>query len=378
MKIAFIATSEYACPAPSNRIQAALWVCQQNAEGVTRRGYETTYIGMDGSSLHVTNIAFAGTAFFDLYTYESWVKFDIAKRIRTLQSHQAKLMLYAIDYCNKNSFDIVHIHTSPPAFSLPYINYISGPKVITLHDPLDTKYKPVMTENYSDQNHFVSISHAQRAPMPKLSYIDNVYNGISIDDYVFSGEKGKHFMFLGRMTRYKGIREAVEVAVEANEKLVIVGKAVTSESDYTDRYVLPHVDNELIQLTGVVGMRKKVLDLQRAKALLFPIRWEEPFGLVMIEAMACGTPVIAFNRGSVSEVVVDGVTGFIIDPDDVDRPGKGSWVIKQQGKAGIIEAMKRIDRIDRSACREHVKKHFSIEQMVEGYERVYKRVVKSL
>ncbi len=99
--------------------------------------------------------------------------------------------------------------------------------------------------------------------------------------------------------------------------------------------------------------------------------------MVMIESMACGTPVIAYNRGSVAEIVRDGITGLIIDPDDVDRPGKGSWIIKKQGIEGLVEAINRIDDIDRNACRKHVQEDFSVEKMVEGYERVYKRVLNS-
>jgi len=114
---------------------------------------------------------------------------------------------------------------------------------------------------------------------------------------------------------------------------------------------------------------------QKAQALIFPIQWEEPFGLVMVEAMSCGTPVIAYNRGSVAEIVKDGVTGFIVDPDDTDRPGKGSWTIKKQGVEGLVEAVKRIGEIDRAAARKHVEEKFTMDAMVAGYERAYKKLL---
>jgi len=115
--------------------------------------------------------------------------------------------------------------------------------------------------------------------------------------------------------------------------------------------------------------------LGNAKALLFPILWEEPFGMVMIEAMACGTPVIAYNHGSVSEIVVDGLTGFIIDPDNEDRPNKGKWVIKKQGVEGLVEAIRRIGELNRNACRKHVEANFTVEMMVRGYELIYKKIL---
>ena len=115
---------------------------------------------------------------------------------------------------------------------------------------------------------------------------------------------------------------------------------------------------------------------QNACAFLFPIHWEEPFGLVMIEAMACGTPVIAYNRGSVSEIVRDGVTGFIIEEEDRGNQGnRGNWVIKKTGIEGLVEAIKRIGEIDRASCRRHVEENFTMEKMVEGYEKVYKKIL---
>ena len=124
--------------------------------------------------------------------------------------------------------------------------------------------------------------------------------------------------------------------------------------------------------------------MQKARAFLVPITWEEPFGLTMIEAMACGTPVVAYNRGSVSEIIRDGVTGFIIDPPEADLQMKNeklktknesSWIIQKRGVEGLIEAVKRIDEIDRAACRRHVEENFTVEKMVEGYEKVYQKVI---
>jgi glycosyltransferase involved in cell wall biosynthesis len=147
------------------------------------------------------------------------------------------------------------------------------------------------------------------------------------------------------------------------------------ETPYFKEKIAPFIDGKNIVLNSLMQGVSLASAYQKAKALIFPIQWEEPFGLVMIESMSCGTPVVAYNRGSVAEIVKDGVTGFVIDPDDTDRPGKGTWVIKTQGIEGLVEAIKRVGEIDRAACRRHVEEKFTIDKMVEGYENVYKKVL---
>ena len=145
--------------------------------------------------------------------------------------------------------------------------------------------------------------------------------------------------------------------------------------DFYNTKVAPYIDGKNIVSRGFFEGNKKSDFIRKGKAFLFPLRWDEPFGLTMIEAMACGTPVIAYNHGSVSEIVRDGLTGFIVDPDDEDRPGKGTWVIKKQGIEGLIEAVRRIGEIDRKACRKHIEDNFTVEKMVDGYEKVYHKIL---
>ena len=147
---------------------------------------------------------------------------------------------------------------------------------------------------------------------------------------------------------------------------------------YWESEVFPHIDGKNILYESVLPKEALHQRYGNAKALLFPIHWEEPFGLVMIEAMACGTPVIAYNRGSVSEIVRDGVTGYIVDDDrsnKSDKTNTSNLIIKKKGIAGLVEAIKRIGEIDRSACRKHVEAHFTVDRMVTGYEQVYKKVL---
>ena len=182
----------------------------------------------------------------------------------------------------------------------------------------------------------------------------------------------------GKFIDPKGVTNAIKVSQATGSSLKIVGNV--EDEKFYDELVVPNLSDKIEVIGGISSeqslTREQVRDLyENAMAFLFPINWEEPFGLVMIEAMSCGAPVIAYNRGSVSEVVRDGVTGFIIDPDDEDRPGKGSWIIKKQEIEGLIEAVKRIGEIDRKACRKHVEENFSVDRMVENYEKVYRGIL---
>jgi glycosyltransferase involved in cell wall biosynthesis len=170
----------------------------------------------------------------------------------------------------------------------------------------------------------------------------------------------EHLMFLGRVEEIKGTKEAIEVALATNQKLIIAGNIQQGHEHYFDRYIKPHLDNPLIKYVGTVNDEQKNFFLQRSKALLFPIKWEEPFGIVMAEAMACGVPVIGFNRGSVPEVVKDGVTGFVVD--DVDR---------------MISVINQIPHIDRKTVRRECEVSFSLETISNAYLALFEKSISS-
>ncbi|MFZ2970292.1 MAG: glycosyltransferase, partial [Minisyncoccia bacterium] len=179
-----------------------------------------------------------------------------------------------------------------------------------------------------------------------------------IKDFTFNPKPKNYFAWLGRIHYGKGMWEAVHASKETKSNLIAAGN-ITCESD--EKYfktVEPMIDGKKRKYIGEVGPKEKNKLLRGAKALLFPIRWEEPFGLVMAEAMACGTPVIAFRRGSVPEIVKHGVTGFVVEDEK-----------------GLIEAIKNISKINRAECRKHVEKHFTIERMVDAYEEVYVKII---
>ena len=279
--------------------------------------------------------------------------------------------------------DILHDHLGP--FSLSLYGCLKIPILHTLHVPLNESrawaYKKL-------NSRLISISNNQRKDAPGLNYIATVYNGTDENLFKFNQKPNDYLLFLGELVERKGVREAILIAKRLGVKLLIAGRiSLQTPSQIKDylfcqKYVKPELNRNNIKYAGEVGGEKTVKLYQEAKATLFPICWEEPFGLVMIESMATGTPVVAFARGSVPEVIKDGETGFIINSSSKDIRGK--WIIKKTGLAGMIEAVNKIYSMPgsdylkmRENCRKHVEKNFTVEKMVDGYEKVYEKILKS-
>ena len=251
-------------------------------------------------------------------------------------------------------FDVLHVHS--PFSALAAAVETGVPTVHTLHG----SFVPEMTRLYSfvaQRAWFVAISEAQKRFNEDLRYGGVVYNGIGMAAYPLQEDKEDFILFLGRAAPEKGWRRAVEAAVAAGERLVSAVKIAhpTEQEEWTNN-VQPILPPEY-EVLGEITLAEKVSLLRRAKAVLFPIDWPEPFGLVMTEAMACGTPVIATPRGSVPEVVEDGVTGWIVDVEDYP--------------AQAAERLARLSEIDPVACRDRVQRLFSKEAMVAGYEAAF-------
>lgn len=307
-----------------------------------------------------------------------WASFYTQKR-----NFEIDLTSKCYKMAQAGKLDIVHSYHE--TFAHFFDDFTNFPTVYTLHDPFPKNTKSLtywLLKKFSHHN-YVSISNAfKRFDTLGLNFVDTVYHGFTISGP--SSTIGSYLAFIGRMAKEKGIEFAVDAAKQSGLPLKI---ATSMDKDLYSSYfkevVQPRVNTfgklsvnkKLISFLDFLPERDRFEFLGNALCLLFPIQWEEPFGMVMIEAMACGTPVVAYNRGSVSEIVRDGLTGFIVDPDNEERPGKGTWAIKKQGVEGLVEAIKRIGEIDRSTCQKHIKENFSVEKMVEGYERVYKKVI---
>lgn len=259
-----------------------------------------------------------------------------------------------------NEFDIIHnhFHYLPLFFS----NLFSTPMLHTYHgDFASVMLSPIermVLEKYKDSP-WVAISESQKrnCTIP-LNFVSVIHNGLDLTRFSFNNDPEEYLVWLGRITPKKGIQEAIRVAKHLRMPLLIAGVINKRDEEFFETEIKPFIDNKSVTYLGSVDHKTKVDVLKKAKALLYPVKWEEPFGLVMVEALVCGTPVIGFNRGSVPEVVIDGKTGFVVENEEE-----------------MIEAVGRIDSIDRSACRGHVEENFTVERMVEDYEKVYNQVV---
>jgi glycosyltransferase involved in cell wall biosynthesis len=248
-------------------------------------------------------------------------------------------------------FDLLHNHFD--FLPLTYSRLVKTPMVTTIHGFSSERILPVFRA-YNDIGHYVSISEADRDP--SLDYAATVYHGIPLGEFTFRGEPGDYLLFFGRIHPEKGALEAIEVARRSGRKLVLAG--IIQDEKYFREAVAPSVDGDQVRYVGSVGPAERDALLGGAFALLHLISFEEPFGLSVVEAMATGTPVIAFPRGSMPEIIVDGTTGFLVESVEAAE-----------------EALRRVPGIDRAACRADVESRFSAERMVSDYIRVYREIV---
>jgi glycosyltransferase involved in cell wall biosynthesis len=253
-----------------------------------------------------------------------------------------------------SDFDI--IHNNYDFLPLTYSRLISIPMVTTIHGFSSPKILPVFKE-YNDTVHYVSISDSDRSP--ELDYIATVYNGINIEQFTFKKTPGRYLLFFGRIHHDKGTLEAIEIAEKAGKKLIISG--IIQDREYFSKKVEPLINNENIVFVGSSGPEKRDKLLGEALALLHPINFQEPFGLSVAEAMLCGTPVIAFNRGSMPELIDHGKTGFLVRTNTVDE---------------AVEYLRDIKKIDRAFCRQWAASRFSREKMIDDYQDVYERIIR--
>lgn len=254
-------------------------------------------------------------------------------------------------------FDILHFHID--LLQGPLIGELNGRTVTTLHGRLDLPDLKPFYETFPDMP-LVSISNDQRSAMPPVNWAGTIYHGLPRDLlHLTETPRSGYLAFIGRISPEKGVDRAIEIAVRAGEELRIAAKIDKEDQNYWDETIAPLVDkHDNVVFVGEIGEEQKAAFLGNARALLFPIDWAEPFGLVMIEAMACGTPSIAFRCGSVPEVIDEGVTGFVVD--DVDQ---------------AVAALRRVGALRRPDIRAVFEKRFSVERMTDDYLETYRKLL---
>ena len=255
----------------------------------------------------------------------------------------------------QGEFDMIHNHVD--YFAFPFARQRRTPMITTTHGRLDLDEIRNVYDYFADAP-LVSISNGQRRPLPASHWLGTVYNGIDFSLFNLHREAGKYLAFLGRISPEKRPDRAIEIARALDMPLKIAAKVDSVDKDYFDHVVKPHLSHPLIEFVGEVGDRDKDEFLGNAYAYLFPIDWPEPFGLTMVEAMACGTPVVATNCGSVPEIIEDGVSGYIC-----------------RSLRELIDSVAAARRLDRAGCRAYAEARFSAKAMTDGYERIYSQML---
>ena len=281
-----------------------------------------------------------------------------------LKKDDGLLPLINYSNCVKHSkeFDIIHNHGQYLAMFATDAS--SVPVVHTIHG---SYYKGEVPEEkrevlkFFSGNKFVSISDNQRGGFPELNFVGTVYNGIDLSKFTYNEKpRGDYILWVGRIVAKKGVMEAIQTAKEVNIPLVIAAAIDPADMPYYEREVRPHIDGKLVSYIGEINQHSSDELYGNALCTLFPISWHEPFGLVMVESMACGTPVVAYNIGSVPEIITHEKNGFIVEIES--------------GVDGLVHAVRRTGEIKRGDCRLHVENNFSAEKMVIGYENIYKKL----
>src|SRR3989304_8634051 len=317
-----------------------------------RRGHEVTLLGAGKNKTEAKYIQVFPKTISEQKFDSAFVEQSRPLRIET--AYIAKVMKYLVDH--DGEFKVVFNHMRGNFLMLPLANFLKTPIISTLHLPLFDEVVDVLSQ--FEITNMVTISNAQRKPAKgKVNFLATIYNGLNLEELPFNESPKNYFFYMGAIGEHKSPHLAVEACKLAHVNLTLAGGKI--REPYFSQKVKPLIDNKKIKFVGEVQGVQRVELLKNAKGLLMPITWEEPFGLVMIEAMACGTPVIGFNHGAMSEVVSDGKTGFVV-----------------QDIQGMVRAIGKLSQISRQACRELVKEKFTYQKMVDEYLNAYEKARK--
>lgn len=335
-------------PVPPLKYGGVELIVSHLLENLVSLGHETYLLGTGDSQTKANLIPIINTSIRQAYgpqeidQWRDYIKFySIAQMIH---------------HINVLKPDIVHNHYAWRL--LQFHRCIKVPMIHTIHGPL-TAFNERHTYTSYPRENYVSISHNQRRALPQLNWVGTVYNGIEADTFKVGPIQGRrYFLFLGRTSPEKGLKEICSLIKKTSHRLIIAAKVDTIDQAYFNSAIKPLIDGTQIKFVGEVDHQSKAALLQKAKALLLWLNWEEPFGLVVIEAMASGTPVIVNPRGSMPELILDGQTGFLVNT-----------LNQMQLK------LDEVGRLNPQACRAHVEKHFTARKMTEGYLSLAQKII---
>lgn len=358
MKIAMMVRAYIPVPRPKDIVYANIDLAVDIAEGLVRRGHTVDFYAPMGSHLKKSNVQDCKLPPL-VHNLEEFreLLFNTDKLIHGLpqlwDEYMAKIMF---DKATAGDYDLLHFDHPESALSLAQL-YPNVPVVYTLHDPIVSYHKEAYELFQTPNQHYVSISDNQRRDAPDLAYARTIHHGIDTRKFAFEDKPEDYLMYNGRIVPEKGVREAIQVAKTTQHRLLIIGPTYPDSMDYFDKYIKPELNDQILYL-GFIERDQLPKYYQKAKAMLTPVQWEEPFGLTTIEAMSCGTPVISFNRGAAPEIIDNGKTGYVVDTT-----------------AEMIDAVHKLNKIKRQDCRAYVEKNYAISNMVGNYEAVFEKIV---
>ena len=341
-----------ALPVPPPAQGGTEWIAYYQAVGLAKRGHSVTLFASKGSKVNFSgqNIDVVEIGGGNVVAGSNTEKqfdpkyMEASRKLRLEMVYLSEVSEKLVEL--KDKYDVILNNMRGEAVFLPVAKFLGKPFVNVMHLNLFAELAQV----FKDYNtSIITISDAQRKTFPDLNYLSTVYNCVDVQKYAFNPNPSDYLLMMGTIGRHKNQGEAIMVAKELGVRLILAGKI--RDQDYFDE-IKKEIDGERIKWVGEIGFEEKLKLYQNAKAFLFPILWDEPFGLVMIEAMACGTPVIAFNHGAISEVITDGSTGYVVENHNQ-----------------MVEAVKKINTIPRMNCRKFVEEKFTIEKMIDSYER---------
>jgi len=356
MKIAIMVRAFIVMPRPDDMIYAPIDLAVAIAKGLGARGHQVTVFGPLGTEIDAKNVTVETMNLRPLV--ENQAQFEELLSDTELLVHGQPWLWdrYMVNEmykrAGKGEFDLLYFHHPESAMSAA-TEYLNVPTIYTIHDPIYPWYKELFELFSSPNQHYISISNNQRRDAPDLPYLQTIYNGTNLELFNFSDKHENYLLYAGRITEQKGVKEAIQVAKATNHKLLIIGPINHGSQGYFDQYIKPELNENILYL-GRMDQHQLATYYQKAKALLTPIQWEEPFGLTTIEAMASGTPVLSLHRGAAPEIIEDGKSGFVVNSINE-----------------MIEAVAKVDTIDRHEPRKRVEEMFSYERMIDAYEKAF-------